>query len=297
MTWEEIAHLHRDGFEVGNHTRDHIRSAARTSDGSKNRSRRSMIAVPNSACPVRPSSPIRATGSIRGRADSQVAGMQIRRSGQRTPVFVKEGRGFAYEPGLDHPLLIPSAGDARPGLDARGFQTGRQPGPVRTHRRVAISRRARPGSRVGALPGRAIRGVHELPRRPPFSRDRVGRSRTVRRSCQHPVQPAGRHPGSSTFARGQDDAQELTRRKTTPTSAAGSRPWCGITASPFPRCTRRRDFQRRQSTRPWSGLRSAPITGHRVSTMSRSSFCLTRAAAIRGSAFWTGPFVRNERPS
>lgn len=27
----------------------------------------------------------------------------------------KEGRGFAYEPGLDHPLLVPSAGDARPG--------------------------------------------------------------------------------------------------------------------------------------------------------------------------------------
>ena len=25
-----------------------------------------------------------------------------------------EGRGIAYEPGLDHPLLIPSAGDARP---------------------------------------------------------------------------------------------------------------------------------------------------------------------------------------
>ena len=24
MTWEEIAHLHRDGFEIGNHTRDHM---------------------------------------------------------------------------------------------------------------------------------------------------------------------------------------------------------------------------------------------------------------------------------
>src|SRR5439155_20043621 len=26
----------------------------------------------------------------------------------------KDGRGFAYEPGLDHPLLIPTTGDARP---------------------------------------------------------------------------------------------------------------------------------------------------------------------------------------
>src|SRR5690606_19386623 len=24
MTWEEIAHLHQDGFEIGNHTRDHM---------------------------------------------------------------------------------------------------------------------------------------------------------------------------------------------------------------------------------------------------------------------------------
>src|SRR5215831_20934020 len=23
MTWDEIAHLHRDGFEIGNHTLDH----------------------------------------------------------------------------------------------------------------------------------------------------------------------------------------------------------------------------------------------------------------------------------
>ena len=24
MTWEQIAELHRDGFEIGNHTRDHL---------------------------------------------------------------------------------------------------------------------------------------------------------------------------------------------------------------------------------------------------------------------------------
>src|SRR5688572_7154185 len=24
MTWEQIAELHRDGFEIGNHTRDHV---------------------------------------------------------------------------------------------------------------------------------------------------------------------------------------------------------------------------------------------------------------------------------
>ena len=30
MTWEQIAQLHKDGFEIGNHTRDHISVSART---------------------------------------------------------------------------------------------------------------------------------------------------------------------------------------------------------------------------------------------------------------------------
>src|ERR1700688_3004078 len=29
MTWEEIAQLHKDGFEIGNHTRDHQSATAR----------------------------------------------------------------------------------------------------------------------------------------------------------------------------------------------------------------------------------------------------------------------------
>ena len=33
MTWEEIAQLHRDGFEVGNHTRDHRPPSARDPEG------------------------------------------------------------------------------------------------------------------------------------------------------------------------------------------------------------------------------------------------------------------------
>src|SRR2546425_1309713 len=32
MTWAQIAELHRDGFEIGNHTRDHMSVSARTVD-------------------------------------------------------------------------------------------------------------------------------------------------------------------------------------------------------------------------------------------------------------------------
>jgi hypothetical protein len=41
-------------------------------------------------------------------------GIQFARRGGAPEYPYKDGRGFAYEPGLDHPLLIPSAGDARP---------------------------------------------------------------------------------------------------------------------------------------------------------------------------------------
>src|SRR3990172_6629406 len=30
LSWEEIAELHRDGFEIGNHTRDHLAVSAKT---------------------------------------------------------------------------------------------------------------------------------------------------------------------------------------------------------------------------------------------------------------------------
>src|SRR5206468_89553 len=32
MTWEQIAELHRDGFEIGNHTRDHLSVTAASLD-------------------------------------------------------------------------------------------------------------------------------------------------------------------------------------------------------------------------------------------------------------------------
>src|SRR5262249_47988172 len=47
-------------------------------------------------------------------ATLKAQGIRFARRGGAPEYAYKEGRGFAYEPGLDHPLLIPSAGDARP---------------------------------------------------------------------------------------------------------------------------------------------------------------------------------------
>ena len=76
-------------------------------------------------------------------------GIKFARRGGAPEYPYKEGRGFAYEPGLDHPLLIPTAGDARPDLDARRLQARGRAGQARQDRRPAVPRRAGHGPRLG----------------------------------------------------------------------------------------------------------------------------------------------------
>ncbi|HJZ89327.1 MAG TPA: polysaccharide deacetylase family protein [Gemmataceae bacterium] len=116
MTWEEIAQLHKDGFEIGNHTRDHksvtpasVRDLAAQVRGINARCKEHGIPEPSSF-------------AFPGNAIAKEAlpvlkelGIRFARRGGSPEYAYKEGRGFAYEPGLDHPLLIPTAGDARPG--------------------------------------------------------------------------------------------------------------------------------------------------------------------------------------
>ena len=49
-------------------------------------------------------------------------GIIFARRGGAPEFAYKDGRGFAYEPGLDHPLLVPSAGDARPAWTLDDFK-------------------------------------------------------------------------------------------------------------------------------------------------------------------------------
>ena len=49
-------------------------------------------------------------------------GIKFARRGGAPEFPYDKGRGFAYEPGRDHPLLIPSAGDARPAWTLEDFK-------------------------------------------------------------------------------------------------------------------------------------------------------------------------------
>jgi peptidoglycan/xylan/chitin deacetylase (PgdA/CDA1 family) len=115
MTWEEIKQLHQDGFEIGNHTRDHM-----TVKADNVRDLSAQLRAINARCKEhgipQPTSFAYPGNGIAKEALSVLKelGIQFARRGGVPEFPYKEGRGFAYEPGLDHPLLVPTAGDARP---------------------------------------------------------------------------------------------------------------------------------------------------------------------------------------
>ena len=115
LTWKQIAQLHQDGFEIGNHTRDHLSiteknldSIAEQLEAINRKCRQHQIPAPTSFA-----YPGNAT-STKALAILKQHGIRFARRGGMPEYPYRQGRGFAYQPGLDHPLLIPSAGDARP---------------------------------------------------------------------------------------------------------------------------------------------------------------------------------------
>jgi peptidoglycan/xylan/chitin deacetylase (PgdA/CDA1 family) len=115
MTWEQIRELHDDGFEIGNHTRDHLGVSARTLPQLPE-----QIEAINARCkehgiPQPVSFAYPGNAIVPGALPILKAlGIRFARRGGAPEHPYEWGRGFAYEPGADHPLLIPTSGDARP---------------------------------------------------------------------------------------------------------------------------------------------------------------------------------------
>src|SRR5688572_17450647 len=123
MSWEQIKELHQDGFEIGNHTRDHLGISARTVD----RLAEQVEAI-NARC-AEYGIPKPVSFAYPGNAITPEAlpilerlGIRWARRGGAPEHSYEWGRGYAYEPGADHPRLIPSAGDARPDWTLDDFQ-------------------------------------------------------------------------------------------------------------------------------------------------------------------------------
>ena len=115
LTWEQIADLHREGFEIGNHTRDHLGASKASLPELK-----AQVEAINAQCAAqgipRPTSFAYPGNAIEPAAISilEELGFRFARRGGAPEHPYEQGDGVAYEPGRDHPLLLPSAGDARP---------------------------------------------------------------------------------------------------------------------------------------------------------------------------------------
>lgn len=115
MTWPQIAELHRDGFEIGNHTRSHLSVSADTlgilqGEIEHIASQCQAHGIPRPISFAYPGNAIHPGGL-------QIllkAGIRWARRGAQPEFAYETGRGVAYEPNLDDPLLIPTTGDARP---------------------------------------------------------------------------------------------------------------------------------------------------------------------------------------
>lgn len=124
MSWKQIRQLHLDGFEIGNHTRDHLPVTAQTAAQLA-----AQIEAINEKCRAhgipRPVSFAYPANEFDPAALPvlEAAGLKLARRGGSPERPYEDGRGVAYLPGEDHPLLIPSAGDARPGWTLADFKT------------------------------------------------------------------------------------------------------------------------------------------------------------------------------
>jgi peptidoglycan/xylan/chitin deacetylase (PgdA/CDA1 family) len=123
MTWEEIRGLHEAGFEIGNHTRDHMSVTPAT----VGRLAEQLAAIDEACRAAGVPKPV--SFAWPGNATTPEALPVLRAHGIRfarrggAPEFPYEGgRGRAYEPGVDPPLLIPSAGDSRPAWTLEDFK-------------------------------------------------------------------------------------------------------------------------------------------------------------------------------
>ncbi len=111
MTWDEIAHLHQDGFEIGNHTRDHMSLNPSKPEVLKKQLSQfvEQLDAINQKCEEY---------GIPKTVSFAYPGNGIHPDAY--PILASQGIRFARRG--DHPLLIPSAGDARPNWELKDFK-------------------------------------------------------------------------------------------------------------------------------------------------------------------------------
>ena len=123
MTWDQIRTLSRDGFEIGNHTRDHMgvqkESLPFLEEQVRSINERCLAhGIPRPVSFAYPGNAF----DVEALPILQKLGMRFARRGGWPEAAYETGHGVAFDPLKDHPLLIPSAGDARPDWTMEDFK-------------------------------------------------------------------------------------------------------------------------------------------------------------------------------
>lgn len=125
LTWEQIRELHKDGFEIGNHTRDHgiITKQSLAQLYEQVTSINDTCKTYGIPCPVSFAYPGNFIDSGALAILKKVGFKWARRGNIPELGGGIDGRGFPYEPYIDDPLLIPSSGIALPAWTIEDFKT------------------------------------------------------------------------------------------------------------------------------------------------------------------------------
>jgi len=110
MTWDQIQTLHLDGFEIGNHTRDHLGITEDRIDDLEEQLQGidrqcKSFGIPKPVSFAWPGNAF----TVKALPLLKKYGMLYARRGGNPEFRQWSGKGYAYEPGRDHHFLIPSA--------------------------------------------------------------------------------------------------------------------------------------------------------------------------------------------
>jgi peptidoglycan/xylan/chitin deacetylase (PgdA/CDA1 family) len=122
MSWREIRTLFDDGFEIGNHTGNHMGVNAKNTARLEEQlayidQKCEAMGIPKPISFAWPGNFI----ALEGLPVLKKHGIVFGRRGGAPEYTTDTGQGFAFEPGRDDPLLIPSAGVPRPGWRLETF--------------------------------------------------------------------------------------------------------------------------------------------------------------------------------
>lgn len=122
MSWEEIQQLDRDGFEIGNHTRDHMA----ITDATFEKLDEQLKGIEDRCLEYGIPKPVSFAWPGNARTEKafpilRAHGIRFARRGGEPEFPYEGGRGVPFEVGKHDLFLLPSAGDARPNWELENF--------------------------------------------------------------------------------------------------------------------------------------------------------------------------------